>query len=176
MATLSETEKVADPSADQVLEALPALRRWLVRSGAARDNREGRRSSSLSDVRALIHLYQRGPMPMGELARGLGISCSTATECVAGLEARGRVMKDRPESDRRQVVVSLTPEAKASAAQVVSQRKIVIERVLQQLLPREAKAFVKGLDYLAAEVDAWMDLTPSDAKNGLPVVGEPARA
>ena len=176
MATLSETEKVADPPVDQVLEVLPALRRWLVRSGPPRGNRVGRPSSPLSHVRALIHLYQRGPMSMGELARGLGISCSTATECVAGLEARGRVVKDRPESDRRQVVVSLTPEAKATAAQVVSQRKVVIERVLQQLSPREAKAFVKGLDYLAAEVDAWLDLTPSDTKDGLPAAGEPARA
>ena len=175
MATLSEIEKVAAPLVDHVLEVLPTLRRWLVRSAPARGNREGRPSSPFSHTRAIIHLYQHGPMTMGELARGLGIACSTATECVAGLEARGRVVKDRPESDRRQVVVSLTPEAKATAAQVVSQRKVVIERVLQQLSEQKAKAFVKGLDYLAAEVDAWLGLTPSGAKDGLPAMGEPAR-
>ena len=100
-------------------------------------------------------------MRMGELARGLGIACSTATECVAGLESRDRVVRDRSSEDRRQVVVRLTPEAEAVAFQIQSHRKLLLSRVLEQMSPREAEAFVKGLSLLAAEAESWMDRTPA---------------
>lgn len=107
-------------------------------------------------------------MTMGELAHGLGISCSTATECVTSLEARGRALRQRSATDRRQVVVSLTPEAEVVASQVLSQRKVVVEGMLQQLSPRERRAFVKGLSLLAAGAESWMDRTPSSGQ-GQPV-------
>jgi DNA-binding MarR family transcriptional regulator len=115
----------------------------------------------VSHIRVLVHLHQQGPMPMGELARGLGIACSTATECVAGLEARGRVVRERSSSDRRLVMVSLTPEAEAIAAQVLSQRQTIVEDVLRQLSPSKVRAFVQGMELLAAGAEIWMDRTAS---------------
>ena len=105
----------------------------------------------------LIHLHQRGPMKIGDLARSLGIACSTATEAVASLEAQGRVVKHRSEVDRRLVTVSLTPEAEAVASQVVSQRRAVVENVLRQLSPADREAFIGGLTLLARDAEAWMD-------------------
>lgn len=147
--------------AEHVLGALPALRRWLVRSVPPRNQPQGHTPAPLSHIRVLIHLFQRGPMTMGELAHGLGISCSTATECVTSLEARGRVLRQRSATDRRQVVVRLTPEAEVAASQVLSQRKVVVEGMLQQLSSSERRAFVKGLSLLANGAESWMDRMPS---------------
>lgn len=153
----SETETIMLHQVGQVLETLPTMRRWLARSARSQSRREGHTPIPLGHIRALLHLAQYGSMSMGALAGGLGVSCSTATECVAGLEARGRVVKQRSLSDRRQVVVSLTPEAQEVASQVLAQRKGVVERVLRQLPPSERRAFVKGLTLLAKDVEAGMD-------------------
>ena len=161
----SEAETAAGDQMDQALQALPVIRRWLLRSMPLRQSAEGFEPFPLSHIRALIHLYQHGPMRMGELARGLGIACSTATECVAGLESRGRVVRDRSPADRRQVVVRLTPEAEAVASQVQSQRKLMLGRVLGRLSPSEGRAFVKGLSLLGAEAESWMDQAPASERS-----------
>ena len=141
---------------DRVLESLPALRRWLLRSAPRQDNPD-RQPLPLSEVRTVIHLHQVGPQTVGELARGLGISYSTATECVADLERRGRVVKMRSEIDRRQVMVTLTPEAQAAASRIVSERAGVVSAVLDEMSSSERRAFVKGIDLLARAAEAWMD-------------------
>jgi DNA-binding MarR family transcriptional regulator len=158
---VSEPEEAIQRQRDQVLSAFPVLRRWLLRSSPAQRSPSGSSPLPVSHIRVLVHLYQQGPMPMGELARGLGIACSTATECVAGLEARGRVVRARSSSDRRQVMVSMTPEAEAIASRVLSQRQAVVEGVLRQLSPRQVKAFVQGMELLATGAETWMDRTAS---------------
>lgn len=164
MQVASETETLSRQQMDQVLEVLPTLRRWLLRSVPKAPRQEGIVPLPLSHVRVLIHLYQRGPLTMGQLAHGLGISCSAATECVAALEGRGRILKHRPQADRRQVVVSLTPEAEAAASRVLSYRKVVVGDVLRHLSPMEAEAFVKGLLLLALKAEFWMDHTDSSQR------------
>ncbi|MBF8267017.1 MAG: MarR family transcriptional regulator [Dehalococcoidia bacterium] len=157
MAVLSETEATLQRQVALVLESLPSVRRWLVHAARVPDRPEGHNHLPLSHVRVLLDLALYGPMTMGQLARRLGISCSTATECVAGLESRGRVMKQRSLSDRRQVMVSLTPEAERIASQVLAQRQGVVERVITQLSPAERQAFVKGLTLLGREVEEWIE-------------------
>src|SRR5437867_2907853 len=109
MITVAESENSNEHYLEMVFQALPVLRRWLIRSGHAKRDKTGG-SLSLSQVRVLVHLFHSGPQTMSELAYGLGISCSTATECVSSLEDRGRVIRTRSTTDRRQVVVSMTPE------------------------------------------------------------------
>ena len=164
MAILSDSEAIDPALMEQALKALPALRRWLVRSAPVRyrhreHGHRGHRYGNfrwlpVSHTRVLGHLYQHGPMTMGQLADGLGISYSTATECVAGLEAQGNVIRDRSEIDRRQVMVSLTPEAETIASLVYSQRKTVVEEVLRQLSRSQARGFVEGLLLLAKAVES----------------------
>ncbi len=169
MRVVSETERISQQQTSLVLEALPVLRRWLRTSAPRTERPKERQPLPLSHVRALIHLYQNGPLTVGGLARGLGISNSTATECVAGLEAQGRVVKERSTSDRRCVVVRVTPEAAVATARVLSQRSAVVERALQQLSSKESRAFVRGLALLSREAESWMDQTPAlerDTLNG----------
>ncbi len=162
MAIVSETERLSQQQMDQVLASLPALSRWLQRSRPGGGRQEG--PPPLSHVRMLILLHQRGPSTIGELARGLGIACSTATEGVAALEVSGRVAKRRSQRDRRQVVVSLTPEAEAIATRVLSQRRVVLEDVLRRLSRSDRDAFVRGLLLLAQAAESWAEGRPLDER------------
>lgn len=94
---------------------------------------------------------------MGELARDLGIACSTATEHVVALEARGFARRRRSDTDRRQVLVEFTPEARAVSSEVHERRRLVLDEAMRKLSPRERAAFVKGLGLLAKTAEASMD-------------------
>lgn len=156
MKSLSEPEKNLHHNLDQALEALPSLARWLRRSAPVRPQDDNKRPT-LAQVRVLIHLFQNGHQSMGQLARGLGISCSAATESVAALEATGRVTRTRSSTDRRRVEVTLSHEAQAVAARIISERRVVLERVLDGLTDREGRAFVKGLVFLGKNAETWLD-------------------
>ncbi|MSQ13560.1 MAG: MarR family transcriptional regulator [Dehalococcoidia bacterium] len=155
MKSLSEPEKNLYHNLDQALEALPSLARWLRRFAPGRP--QGDKVPTLAQVRVLIHLFQNGHQSMGQLARGLGVSCSAATECVAALEATGKVTRTRSSTDRRRVEVTLSHEAQAVAARVISERRVVLERVLDGLTDREGRAFVKGLVFLGKNAETWLD-------------------
>jgi DNA-binding MarR family transcriptional regulator len=173
----SEDEGLFRAQMDRVLEALPALRRWLLRSNPRGELVGAGRGSGLplSEVRTVIHLHQTGPQSVGELARGLGISYSTATECIADLERRGRVVKTRSETDRRQVLVRLTPEAEATASRIISERAGIVAGVLRQMNPVERQAFIEGVMLLSREAEAWMDVGRRQASEAqAPHAQEPA--
>ncbi|MBM3947413.1 MAG: MarR family transcriptional regulator [SAR202 cluster bacterium] len=139
------------------MEAFPVLARWLSRSRPPRP--EGVKGPTLAQVQVITYLFQHGPQTMGGLARGLGISCSAVTESVNTLESRGRVLRTRSETDRRKVVAELSPDARAVAERVISQRRVVVEGVLGQLKPSERRAFAKGMELLARNAAASLDET-----------------
>lgn len=159
MAVLSEPETILAQQVSEVMEALPAIRQWLDRSAPPRDGREHRPPLPASHIRVLFYLLQRGSMPIGQLARGLGISYSTATERIEDLESLERVVKKRSSTDNRKVIVSITPEASDIVSQAVAQRKSTIETALKRLSPRERQVFVKGLALLAMDLEKQVDGT-----------------
>jgi DNA-binding MarR family transcriptional regulator len=151
---------------DDALEALPALRRWLRPGGAHRlagvpADKVVQQPYPAGHIRMLMHLYRRGPSTVGELARDLGLSYPAVTECVAGLEAAGRVVKERSLADKRQVLVQLTLEAHQLASELVAERKRTLDGVLNQLSPAERQGFIKGLMLLAKSVEPPAAMLPA---------------
>ena len=69
---------------------------------------------SMSQTKALYVLLASGPLRMSELASRLGITSSSATGVVDGLVAHGLLARHEDPADRRQVVVTATPEAEAT--------------------------------------------------------------
>jgi DNA-binding MarR family transcriptional regulator len=63
-----------------------------------------------TDHRCLDILDQRGPMTAGALAASLGLSRSAVTTVVDRLERLGYARREPNQVDRRQVLVSLTPQ------------------------------------------------------------------
>lgn len=155
MQITSEAETSARQTG-RALELLPALSRWLTRSLPERRQAD-RPYLPLSQLRLLVHVAWRGPTTVGEIARDLGISCSTATECIAELESRGRVVKQRSESDRRRVIVSLTPQAEEYTGRVLRERRAVVEEAFHSLTPKECRTFLKGLALLAGIAESRLE-------------------
>jgi DNA-binding MarR family transcriptional regulator len=171
MSTLSEAEMIAQHQLDQVLEALPAIRRWLVRATPMRPNPD-LPPLHLSQLRVLVHLYLHGQQTIGEIARGLGISSSTASECIDGLASRGIIVRTRSETDRRQVLVTMTPSAIEMGAKIMTARQEVVERAMNELNLAERAAFVKGFLLLTRYAESWIE---HQGEAGEPVAAGGAR-
>ena len=64
-----------------------------------------------TDMRCTDVLEQEGPVTAGRLARATGLTSGAITTAIDRLEAAGYARRVRDESDRRRVLVELTPEA-----------------------------------------------------------------
>src|SRR6187402_836432 len=69
---------------------------------------------TMSQTKALYLVVAAGHLRMSELAGRLGVTSSTATGVVDGLVSQGLLTRHEDPADRRQVVVTATPEAEAT--------------------------------------------------------------
>jgi DNA-binding MarR family transcriptional regulator len=93
-----------------------ARQSWITQmaDGLAATGYAGYRRSDAAAVRQL----QRGPMSIGRLGAGLGVTRQAARKVADGLERRGFATVARDEVDTRQVNVALTTDGAAYAAAV----------------------------------------------------------
>jgi DNA-binding MarR family transcriptional regulator len=129
---------------EAVVQAVPEI----VRAAQA-PRGSATRELGVPQVRALIQLARADGMTMGELARRMGVSCAAATQIVDQLVSLGLVVRERPDWDRRVVVVRLTERATATVREALAQRARQVEEVLGQLTEEEARGFAKGIQLLA---------------------------
>ena len=85
------------------------IRRQQVRTDAFDDTVAIALGLNRSDHRCIDVLDQEGPLPAGKLAKAVGLSTAAITTAVDRLEARGFVVRRDDPSDRRRVVIELTP-------------------------------------------------------------------
>jgi DNA-binding MarR family transcriptional regulator len=102
------------PAATSREEALAALGRAFrhsyrsLRSLRGRDTHLVAGKISHAQVELLTELYERGPLPVGELACAAGLSAAAVSQMLDHLAAEGQVERVRSEADRRIVVTKLT--------------------------------------------------------------------
>ncbi len=72
-------------------------------------------------LHSVVWLRADGPLPMGELARRVGVTEKTITGIIDRLEREDYVQRERDPSDRRVVHVRLTPRGTETAEQLHSQ-------------------------------------------------------
>jgi len=94
-------------------------------------------------------------LPATGLARATGMSSGAMTNRVDRLEARGLVMRQRDEQDRRGVVVSLTPRGRRKIDAAIQLRLDVADESLDDISPQERARLAALLRKvcLAAEED-----------------------
>ena len=97
---------------------------------------------TMSQTKALYLIVAAGQLRMSELASRLGVTSSTATGVVDGLVGHGLLVRHEDPADRRQVVVTATPEAEAT---LESFRELGASRM------RELLAHVDGPDLAVIE-------------------------
>ena len=72
----------------------------------------------LTDLRILSLLSDSGSLPAGRVAKGTGLSPAATTAAIDRLEKTGHVRRVRTETDRRSVLVELTPQARAQIERI----------------------------------------------------------
>jgi DNA-binding MarR family transcriptional regulator len=115
-----------DPSADASASAFRALPppteiSLLLREMVSLSGDFERRLGSVlgigpTDLAAMQHLMQSGPLPPSELSRRLLISTAAATMLVDRLESAGHAERHPHPADRRKIVVAPNPESVTRAA------------------------------------------------------------
>ena len=91
---------------------------------------------------ALTFLWAQDDVPVGTVARKLGMTTGTVTPLLKRLETLGHVTRVRSEKDERQVVVRLTPTGRA----------------LQDKAPQITACMVADTGLTIAELDQMSDL------------------
>jgi DNA-binding MarR family transcriptional regulator len=93
----------------------------------------------LSDIQlaALAALDRKQAMTPGELAEYEKVQPPSMTRVIAVLEERDLVQRAAHPTDRRQVVLTVTPEGKALVNRVRRRREAWLAQRLQELTPEE---------------------------------------
>jgi DNA-binding MarR family transcriptional regulator len=94
-------------------------------------------SVTLTHLAALSTLKRHGPMSPGELAAHERVQPPSMTRVVVALETMGLVTRTPHPTDRRQVVIDLTPAAETLLAEEARAREAWLSGRLQQLSREE---------------------------------------
>jgi DNA-binding MarR family transcriptional regulator len=110
-------------------------------------------SLSLSQLAALATLDRHGPLTPGELAAHERVQPPSMTRLVATLEAAGLATRDPHPTDRRQVLLRVTPEGAAILLEDRRRRDAWLARQLRDLDPADLAVLTQAaavLDRLAS--------------------------
>ncbi|MCB8902347.1 MULTISPECIES: MarR family winged helix-turn-helix transcriptional regulator [unclassified Streptomyces] len=100
----------------------------------------------------LPQLLAGQPLTVGEIARRLQVSLSTASELVGALSRAGIVDRAEDPANRRRVLVSLAEEHRLSLEAFIVRRTEPLLRALEGLSADEKAGFLAGLTAWVGEV------------------------
>ncbi|CAB4531314.1 unannotated protein [freshwater metagenome] len=111
---------------------------------------------TLPQYRVLVFLAVRS-RPATHVAALLGVSASSMTSVVDGLVARSYVERSADPSDRRRVMLSLTPEGTRTMHLGDELVGSGLNRLLQRLEPEQAEQALVGLELLNQAMEASLE-------------------
>ena len=101
----------------------------------------------------LARLLYTGTVPVGELARQLGLGLTNASQLIADLDHAGYVERHTDPADRRRTLVSLRAARRGDVEQFVARRTAPLARALEQLTVSQRRGFLAGLRAWAGEIE-----------------------
>lgn len=138
---------VPEQAVNEVLTATRALIAMSTRSlGALAEE------VSAAQYRALVVLASHGPQRMVDLAQSLRVNPSTAGRMCDRLVRKGYIERDRAHTDRRIVIVALTPGGRRALDEATATRRVVIADILAALSPEQQQAATSALRELSRAV------------------------
>jgi DNA-binding MarR family transcriptional regulator len=132
------------PSLDAVVDSVLGASRALV-GVAARSLAAAEDQVTLPQYRALVVLVARGPQRVLDLAEALDVNQSTATRMCDRLVRKGLVERERPDDDRRTVIVTITDSGRELVGMVTRRRRAQISAILRRLDPHARVNLVASL-------------------------------
>jgi DNA-binding MarR family transcriptional regulator len=109
-------------------------------------------SLSTARTRVLWDLAHSGPSTQQALATRLEVSARNITGLVDALETAGYVARAPHPTDRRAVLVTLTPSATELMREMQRDHEELSSTLLAAVAPSDRDAFVRGVDAVAARL------------------------
>jgi len=133
----------ADPSCEGSMCALMSTAKMIHRFIESKFNKH-KHFHKLSGARigVLFVVHESGVIRMGDLAAKLQVAPRTATDIVDGLERDGFVQRRSDPSDRRAMLLELTPETHSDMDKISSLRKAFVEEVFGHLSDDERTGLI----------------------------------
>lgn len=103
----------------------------------------------------IAQLASAGELSVGDLARRLRVSLSTASGLVADLGQAGVVTRRADPANRRRTLVAIADAHAGDVRELVAGRAEPLLKVLAQLSAAEREGFAKGLRAWAEQVRDW---------------------
>lgn len=97
-------------------------------------------------MEALQHVYLHGGAPIREVAAGLEVTLSAASQLVDRLFRKGLVTRSENESDRRQSRVELTEAGRTVVTEMRRRRSAWFHSIVGAMPESERMAFLEGLE------------------------------
>ena len=117
-------------------------------------NRGSRPDLTLAQLSILLTLLDCGPIRMTELATRERVRTPTTTVAIRRLEKLGLVKRSRDPSDRRAVLVEVTPEGLVQHRDALDTRRAHLASILTKLSDEERLNLIKALKPLEHLADA----------------------
>ena len=117
------------PSHDELVDALLSASRVMV-GLAARSVADLDSEVTLPQYRALVVLASRGPQRVVDISAELGVNSSTGTRMCERLVRKGFVRRERSDTDRREVRLTLTSTGEYLVQGVTDRRRSELVRIV----------------------------------------------
>lgn len=143
---------------DQIVELMSAMRRW--RAAEETMSREQQRymklgKTDMSALRYLIAVQNQGQEATPRmLAHHLGISTASTTKLLDRLAAAEHIVRRPHPTDRRSVVIDVSPATRAAARQSVGRSHAHRFDIAARMAPEERDVVIRFLHALAQATEA----------------------
>jgi len=144
---------VADDDVEAVMAAARVLVAVTAQSVAVVED-----DVTLSQLRVLVMVASRNAPNLGAVATSLGVHPSNATRAVDRLVTAGLLNRSDDPSDRRNLVLELTPEGDELVKRVMGARREAIAAILEKMPPGRRRSLVPVMRAFAeAGGETWKD-------------------
>jgi DNA-binding MarR family transcriptional regulator len=124
-----------------------------IRRLRGRDTHLAGNDVSHAQFELLIELYERGPLPAGELATAAQLTPATVTQMLDHLASGGHVERTRSDADRRVVVTRLTALGRRKVQDKRALWQTRWQQALSDLTAEELHVAARVLDRLGSMFD-----------------------
>jgi DNA-binding MarR family transcriptional regulator len=159
MSPTHHPEDAAQPSAEQIDAVLLASRALVAVAAQSVAGVEDR--VTLPQLRVLVMIASRGPQNLASVAAGLGVHASNGTRMCDKLVNAGLLHRSDDPTDRRNLVLQLTPSGQQLVQNMTEHRRTAIANILAKM-PAQLRrdlvpallAFAEGAREIRAS-EAW---------------------
>jgi DNA-binding MarR family transcriptional regulator len=116
---------------------------------------------SMAQLHIMYTLQRTGEMTMSHLADWLNVSLSNATGLIDRLEERGYISRDRVPTDRRVVIVRVTPDGERMLGEVDALSDELLRSVLDRLPASQLRGVAHAISALREAVDSTVESMPN---------------